>query len=119
MYDTTRPSDEKVVISTSKGKVAICPQRAALIVIDMQNAFIASSNSLIIRFLAEEMGRGPGGRNLAPILSRTISAMRAKGIRIVWLNWGIGSDLSEIPQNVCLKCSGRKMTVDSERGLFE
>ena len=96
MYDTTRPGEERVVISTTKGKVAISPQRAALIVIDMQNAFIGSSNPLIIRFLAEEMGRGPGGRNLVP----TIPAMRAKGIRIVWLNWGIRSDLSEIPPNV-------------------
>ena|SRR5271170_1552757 len=39
LYDITRPGEERLVISTTKGQIAICPSRAALIVIDMQNAF--------------------------------------------------------------------------------
>ncbi len=64
----------------------ICPERTALLIIDMQNAFLQEGHPFSI----------PGGRDLVPGLNRLISACRKKGILIVFTTHVHREDGSDI-----------------------
>jgi nicotinamidase-related amidase len=93
-FDLTRslslPTTSSLTIpmSGTRKSAIIEPSRSALIIIDMQNFF-----------LHPEINAGAtAGRNAVEPTLKMIYAFRAKGIKILWVNWGLTHyDLLTIP----------------------
>ncbi|MET0541001.1 MAG: isochorismatase family cysteine hydrolase [Variovorax sp.] len=65
--------------------------RSALVVVDMQNDFCSKGGYLDYRGIDITPDRAP----IAPIAA-LVPALRAAGVPIVWLNWGVRKDLLNI-----------------------
>jgi creatinine amidohydrolase/Fe(II)-dependent formamide hydrolase-like protein len=87
--DMTRPSPEarSIRIRALPQEVRIDLNKAALIVIDMQNDFCAPGGWL--NSLGVEVA--PVCKHIAP-LKRVTSALRAVQVPILWVNWGVQPD---------------------------
>ncbi|KAH6134517.1 hypothetical protein HBI64_060200 [Parastagonospora nodorum] len=74
---------------TGARKTAIIePSRSALVIIDMQEFFLNPELS----------PRAEGGRTAVQPTLNMIKAFRAKGMKVLWVNWGLdGRDLREMP----------------------
>jgi len=83
------PIYPRLTIKTSNSPITISPSKTALIIVDMQNFF-----------LAPELGRkiGEGHDAMNALLKHAIPAARKAGIQVVWLSWGItDEDLETMP----------------------
>ncbi|CAK7228314.1 hypothetical protein SBRCBS47491_006865 [Sporothrix bragantina] len=99
LYDLTRGSSEPstatgLTIQTTAGppdtRIAVAPDRTALVIIDMQNFF-----------LHQHCRDHPTGRAAVVPTLAAIEACRRAGIRIIWLNWGLTeADLEAMPSSI-------------------
>jgi nicotinamidase-related amidase len=80
-----------VEIAAEPQRVVVDAHRSALVVVDMQNDFCARGGYLDYRGIDITPDRAP----IAP-LQRLVPALRAAGVPIVWLNWGVRRDLLNI-----------------------
>lgn len=71
--------------------LTIDASRSALVVVDMQNDFCSKGGYLDYRGIDITPDRAP----IAPI-ARLVPILRAQGVPIVWLNWGVRPDLLNI-----------------------
>ncbi|CAN5914840.1 pyrimidine utilization protein B [soil metagenome] len=89
-----RAAPRKLELPSTPQSVTIDLNRTALLVIDMQNDFCAADGMV-----------GQAGGNYsadrAPIepLNRLTPALRAKGVPIIWVNWGNRADLANMAPN--------------------
>jgi nicotinamidase-related amidase len=74
---------------TGSRKTAIIePSRSALVIIDMQEFFLNPELS----------PRADGGRTIVQATLNMIAGFRAKGMKVLWVNWGLDQrDLREMP----------------------
>ena len=72
-------------------RVVVDAHRGALVVVDMQNDFCAKGGYLDYRGIDITPDRAP----IAP-LQTLVPVLRAQGLPIVWLNWGVRRDLLNI-----------------------
>ncbi|MDO8903095.1 cysteine hydrolase family protein [Hydrogenophaga sp.] len=75
--------------------VVVDANRCALVVVDMQNDFCSKGGYLDYRGIDITPDRAP----IAP-LQALVPAMRAQGVPVVWLNWGVRKDLLNIPPSL-------------------
>ncbi|BFZ53398.1 hypothetical protein PYCC9005_000421 [Savitreella phatthalungensis] len=87
--------------------VTMCPQTTAVVVVDMQNYF-----------LAKELGRGDGGRRLCPSIVRATRAVRDAGGSVVWCNWGVSEGLEEMPPAVLRSFHRVRARDDMTPGIY-
>ncbi|MBX3623810.1 MAG: isochorismatase family protein [Rhizobacter sp.] len=80
-----------VELAAEPQAVTVDANRSALIVVDMQNDFCAIGGYLDYRGIDITPDRAP----IEP-LRRLVPALRAQGVPIVWLNWGVRRDLLNI-----------------------
>jgi nicotinamidase-related amidase len=72
----------------SRSKIKIEPSRSALVIVDMQNFFLDPTLS----------PHATDGRAAVPPTIAMIHGFRAKGMKILWTNWGLDNfDLLTIP----------------------
>ena len=106
-FDLTHPSSSpqeplssaaRITLETTTSPITVDASKSALIIIDMQNFF-----------LAPEFGRSTssaGHKAMANLVNYGIPAARKAGIRIIWLNWGLtDEDLKTMPPAV-KRCFG-------------
>lgn len=102
-----------IPMSGTRKSAIIEPSRSALVLIDMQNFFLHPE----INPVAE------AGRKAVEPMLKTIHAFRAKGMKILWVNWGLdGRDLLTIPPAYLDGFSGTAhsplATFDSDMGTL-
>lgn len=87
---TTPSTDDAITLTTSTSNVAVDPEKTALVIIDMQNFFLATA-----------LGRPTGSKGLeaqSNLLKYALPAARSAKIQVVWLNWGLTEeDLKVLP----------------------
>jgi nicotinamidase-related amidase len=87
--DISRGAAKAYTCQTTTLPLTFDPRRSALVVIDMQNYF-----------LSEQLGRGEKGRTLVDPIRRSVERAREIGMSIVWVNWGVRSDLANLSPGV-------------------
>lgn len=80
-----------VALAAEPQSVVIDANRSALVVVDMQNDFCSKGGYLDYRGIDITPDRAP----IAP-LQALVPVLRAQGVPIVWLNWGVRRDLLNI-----------------------
>jgi nicotinamidase-related amidase len=80
-----------VTIAAEPQRVVFDARKSALVIVDMQNDFCAAGGYLDYRGVDFTPDRAP----IAP-LANLVPRMRAEGIPVVWLNWGVRADLLDI-----------------------
>ena len=92
--DMTRPP-EKVLSARMPAQpqdIAIDLHKTALIVVDMQNDFCKRGGWF------DSLGFDVSGTNrLVDPIKKVVSAMRARSVPIIWLNWGVRGDKANLP----------------------
>ena len=89
LVDMRRPHREArpIRLAALPQSVLLDLEKTALIIIDMQNDFCASGG------WADSMGMDiKPARALAAPINRTADTLRAKGVPIIWVNWGVRAD---------------------------
>ncbi|KAJ6086375.1 Isochorismatase-like protein [Penicillium sp. IBT 16267x] len=85
IIDLTRngPAETALTIQTTTNPIRIDPAKTAMVIVDMQNFFLHPA-----------LGRSVSGSGLdaVEVLLNKIPAAREKGIRILWVNWGLTDD---------------------------
>lgn len=91
--DMTRPPRpvRPMRLDAEPQAVTIDANKTALLIVDMQNDFCAEGGWLHSRGIDISPNRKP----IAP-LKAAIEACRAKGVPVVWVNWGVRKDLLNI-----------------------
>lgn len=92
--DLSRPARaplRRVAIAAEPQSVVVDANRSALVVVDMQNDFCAKGGYLDYRGIDITPDRAP----IEP-LRALVPLLRAEGVPIVWLNWGVRRDLLNI-----------------------
>jgi nicotinamidase-related amidase len=87
--DISRGTKQTYTCETTTFSLTFDPKRSALVIIDMQNFF-----------LSERLGRPEKGRVLIDPISQSVQAARNMGMAIVWVNWGVRSDLANLSPGV-------------------
>lgn len=90
----TRPV-RPVKVHAEPQSVVVDANRCALVVVDMQNDFCSKGGYLDYRGIDITPDRAP----IAP-LQVLVPAMRAQGVPVVWLNWGVRKDLLNVPPSL-------------------
>lgn len=90
----TRPV-RPVKVNAEPQCVVVDANRCALVVVDMQNDFCSKGGYLDYRGIDITPDRTP----IAP-LQVLVPAMRAQGVPVVWLNWGVRKDLLNVPPSL-------------------
>lgn len=85
-FDISRGAKKKYLIRSTEYKLAFDPERTALIITDMQNFF-----------LSERLNRNHAGRALVDPISSVLKQARSVGMKVIWINWGVRSDMVNIP----------------------
>jgi len=87
-WDLTRGLTEgSIKLPVPGGPITIAPSSSALVIIDMQNFF-----------LHPDLGGDPLGRAVVPTTIQMIKAFRAKGMKVIWTNWGLTDfDITYMP----------------------
>ena len=75
---TSEPVKPRLRLTTANSPITIAPQKTALVIVDMQNAWLSQP----LR------PRGPPHDAEHVLLMQGIPAARKAAIRVVWLNWG-------------------------------
>ncbi len=92
--DLTRSTPKpvrSVAIAAEPQRVVFDARKSALVIVDMQNDFCAAGGYLDYRGVDYTPDRAP----IAP-LAKLVPRLRAEGIPVVWLNWGVREDLLDI-----------------------
>jgi ureidoacrylate peracid hydrolase len=95
--------------------------RAALIVIDMQNDFLAPEGWFAATRGADVAPLG----QVIPTINALAAAFRAHGAPVIHLNWGVRADIANLPANVadkgsaCAAAPGYGDTIPSGRVLVQ
>jgi len=91
--DMTRPAKPMLALhlDADPQSISIDANKTALLIVDMQNDFCTEGGWLHARGIDISPNRKP----IAP-LQASIAACRAKGIPVVWVNWGVRKDLLNI-----------------------
>lgn len=100
----------QVPLQTTTSRITVDPAKTALVVVDMQNFFLAPC-----------LGKPRDSKGIKAcdqLLKHAISACRKAGIRIIWLNWGLTQDEIEEMPPATLKAFGFS-TVPHDHGLPE
>lgn len=84
-----------VKVAAQPQTVVVDANRSALVVVDMQNDFCSKGGYLDYRGIDITPDRAP----IAP-LRVLVPALRAQGVPVVWLNWGVRKDLLNIPPSL-------------------
>tara|TARA_R110000851_G_scaffold27350_3_gene76871 strand:+ start:6647 stop:7468 length:822 start_codon:yes stop_codon:yes gene_type:complete len=84
----------RIKLTCEPQSVIIDLRQSAIVVIDMQNDFCAAGGWV------DQMGTDPSP-NRAPIapLQGLLPELRAKGVPVIWVNWGNRPDLANMPPN--------------------
>lgn len=88
------PTPQPVTISYQPQSVTVDLNRAALIVIDMQNDFCAKGgwvDHLGVDYMPDRAPIGP--------LQELLPPLRKAGVPVIWVNWGNRPDLLNMPPN--------------------
>ena len=90
---TCLPLYPRVLLETTKARVAVDPAKSALVVLDLQNYFLSLS-----------LGRpvdAVGWKATDKLLQYAIPGCRKVGIQIVWLNWDLTEQhIDEMPPTI-------------------
>jgi len=88
------PDPDPLRLPSAPQSVVIDLRRTALVVIDMQNDFCAKGGWV------DHLGvdYNPDRRPIEP-LRKLLPALRAAGVRVIWVNWGNRPDLANMPPN--------------------
>src|SRR6266404_9991606 len=90
----TPPSEPKAGMVTLAAKpepIAIDPARSAVIVVDMENDFVAKGG------MFDRAGVDiSGAQNVIPATAKVLSAAREAGLKIIYLKMGYRPDLSDL-----------------------
>jgi nicotinamidase-related amidase len=88
------PPPRPVVIASTPQEVRLDLNRAALMIIDMQNDFCSAGGWV------DHLGADytPDRTPIAP-LQRLLPAWRLAGAQVIWVNWGNRPDLANMPPN--------------------
>lgn len=91
---TAPPPPRPVVIASTPQQVRMDLNRAALVIIDMQNDFCSAGGWV------DHLGADftPDRAPIAP-LQRLLPAWRSAGAPVLWVNWGNRPDLANMPPN--------------------
>lgn len=82
LIDLTRDSSSSsITLKTTTNPVRLSPDRTALVIIDMQNFFLSPALG--------RPERSAGLEAAQKLLETGIPAAREKGIRVIWVNWGL------------------------------
>ncbi|MDJ0948828.1 MAG: isochorismatase family cysteine hydrolase [Alphaproteobacteria bacterium] len=95
--DLVRPAApaRAVHLAAAPKDVIIDLNRSIVVVVDMQKDFCDSGGWF------ESRGNDVSGvRTLIPQLNTFLSALRAAGVTVLWLNWGVRADLASLPPSV-------------------
>lgn len=84
-----------VRVDAQPQSVVVDANRSALVVVDMQNDFCSKGGYLDYRGIDISPDRAP----IAP-LQTLVPALRAQGVPVVWLNWGVRKDLLNVPPSL-------------------
>lgn len=90
-----RRPPRKVALDAEPQSVTIDAHRSALIVVDMQNDFCSKGGYLDYRGIDVTPDRAP----IAP-LQKLVPALRAGGMPVIWLNWGVRRDRLNLPPSL-------------------
>ncbi|KAL2075413.1 hypothetical protein VTL71DRAFT_356 [Oculimacula yallundae] len=98
-FDLTHPAAPhstpiypRLKLHTTNTPITVCPQKTALIIIDMQNFFLSSA-------LGKTRGAGHDAKDA--LLAYGIPAARRASVQIIWVTWGLtDEDLSTMPPAV-------------------
>lgn len=95
IYPTTTPLT--IPMTGSRKSAIIEPSRSALIIIDMQNFFLHPELS----------PKATAGRTAVDPTLKMIDGFRKKGMKVLWVNWGLdGWDLETMPASFLAGFSG-------------
>jgi nicotinamidase-related amidase len=86
IFDISRGAKKKYLMKSMDYRLAFDPERTALVITDMQNFF-----------LSEKLNRNHAGSRLIDPISTAVQKARSIGMKIIWINWGIRSDMVNIP----------------------
>ncbi|CAI7644493.1 unnamed protein product [Penicillium manginii] len=88
---------KRLTVETTTGPIQLNPDTSAMIIVDMQNFFLSPA----VRPRAKPQEPTPAEGAVEALLGTGIQAARSRGIRIVWLNWGLtDEDLMIMPPAV-------------------
>ncbi len=80
-----------IALAAEPQSVVVDAHRSALVIVDMQNDFCARGGYLDHRGIDITPDRAP----IAP-LQALVPVLRAQGVPVIWLNWGVRRDLLNI-----------------------
>lgn len=81
----------RLLLEAKARRLEIDANRTALMVVDMQNDFISAGGWFEARKID-----GSWAKPLYPIINDTTALARREGVPVVWLNWGVRSDLLNV-----------------------
>lgn len=88
---------KRLTVETTTGPIRLNPDTSVMIIVDMQNFFLSPA----VRPRAKPQEPTPAEGAAEALLGIGIQAARSRGIRIVWLNWGLTEeDLMKMPPAV-------------------
>ena len=89
-------------IEMSEGEVKALPRpisidwsQSAVIIVDMCNDFVSEGGWVTSSGRSVERAR-----SLFPAINATVDAARDAGSHVIWVNWGLRSDLREVPRRI-------------------
>ena len=88
------PAPRPITLASTPQRVRLDLNRAALMIIDMQNDFCTAGGWV------DHLGSDfrPDRQPIAP-LQKLLPAWRAVGAQVIWVNWGNRPDLANMPPN--------------------
>lgn len=90
-----RAAPRPVSVDAEPQRIVVDASRSALVVVDMQNDFCSAGGYLDYRGIDYTPDRAP----IEP-LRRLVPELRARGVPVIWLNWGVRPDLLNIPPSL-------------------
>lgn len=110
LIDLTRDASPSsfVTLKTTTNPVRLAPNRTALVIIDMQNFFLSPA-----------LGRPERSAGLdaaQKLLETGVPAARKKGIRVVWVNWGLTEEEAETMPPGVVRAFGVYETIATNNG---
>jgi ureidoacrylate peracid hydrolase len=89
------PPALRLAVEAQPHSIELDLARTALVVVDMQNDFAHPEGWFGARGVATEPAS-----ELVPKINALTSVLRPKGVPVIWLNWGVRSDLAEMPEAI-------------------
>lgn len=96
LVDLSRGAEQgnQLTVQTTTNPIRLNTQTSAMVIVDMQNFFLSPA----VRPRAKSQELTPAESAAQALLGTGLQAARRRGIRIVWLNWGLTEkDLISMP----------------------